>query len=767
MKKTLSMMAVATAMLAIASCNNDADILVPERQPASAGAGIGFTLTSETTRLHYAPNDWLQMEWDTDDKILIVCDQAIAPYDPDKTKATFKDPDNWYAQTSAPYKVTEIIANTWTYTDDSGSHDITTNSSAKIAVDSDDPTDALYWNEGEHTFYAGVGESMEFVTDEAGKYTGAVKCAYSVNQTLERASDGSWIDKSVLYMMAKKTTTPVVNLDLPFKPIMTTLEVEVQGTGVTGKDLTVVDMEVTLPKEQDVIVNDDPAKVHFVYDFNTGLAKKQGIGAATSKGRAETIVFKLKTPQTLPSNGTLRLTALLPPIALTSAYPVKITIAAEESANTMYLAKDVTSGSVKAVIRSDSWDLTPAPEVEGVDWVDLGQAGKWATCNLGAESPEQYGDYYGWGCTTPYATSQYLDTWNSYFQYLGLTGTGCSASTCDGPYDPLFYSQSIHGSPKYDPARIRLGGNWRRPTKTELQKLKDYCTWTQETVNGVLCCKVTSNDDASKFIYIPTAGYRQKGQLTDNKRSVYLTASEKSPNTKSRSYGLYKIGTGATTIAANAGNFDRCNGFVIRPIYVAVSTDPVDMGLDINFAPGNLGATIDNPAGDYYGWGCTEPYADGENVTWSLYFQKIGGSGSAASDCGTAKDPLRGVTEISGTQWDPVRQKMGAPWRMATKADWDKLKDESKFEWTWTTEGSVSGYKVTSKISGHTDQYIFLPAAGKRSGTSIADNGHVYWWSSTLSSSASQANNLNLHQYYKGWSTDDRFYGQSVRPVCD
>ncbi|MCF0184673.1 MAG: hypothetical protein HUK01_10155, partial [Bacteroidaceae bacterium] len=75
MKKTLSMMAVATAMLAIASCNNDADILVPERQPASAGAGIGFTLTSETTRLHYAPNDWLQMEWDTDDKILIVCDQ--------------------------------------------------------------------------------------------------------------------------------------------------------------------------------------------------------------------------------------------------------------------------------------------------------------------------------------------------------------------------------------------------------------------------------------------------------------------------------------------------------------------------------------------------------------------------------------------------------------------------------------------------------------------------------------------------------------------
>ena len=747
MKKTLSMMAVATAMLAIASCNNDADILVPERQPASAGAGIGFTLTSETTRLHYAPNDWLQMEWDTDDKILIVCDQAIAPYDPDTTKATFKDPDNWYSQTSAPYKVTEIIPNTWTYTDDSGSHDITTNSSAKIAVDSDDPTDALYWNEGEHTFYAGVGESMEFVTDEAGKYTGAVKCAYSVNQTLERASDGSWIDKSVLYMMAKKTTAPVVNLDLPFKPIMTTLEVEVQGTGVAGKDLTVVDMEVTLPKEQDVIVNDDPAKVHFVYDFNTGLAKKQGIGAATSKGRAETIVFKLKTPQTLPSNGTLRLTALLPPIALTSAYPVKITIAAEESANTMYLAKDVASGSVKAVIRSDSWDLTPAPEEEGVDWVDLGQAGKWATCNLGAESPEQYGDYYGWGCTIPYATSQYLDTWNSYFQYLGLTGTGCSASTCDGPYDPLFYSQSIHGSPKYDPARIRLGGNWRRPTKTELQKLKDYCTWTQETVNGVLCCKVTSNDDASKFIYIPTAGYRQKGQLTDNKRSVYLTASAKSSKAKSRSSGLYKIGTGATTIADNFTNFDRCNGFVIRPIYVASNAgapEAVDLGLSVKWANMNLGATSPEDAGEYYGWGCTEPYATTDNVTWTLYFSKLGSTGTSASDCGTDKDPLKAYvtnkTGIEGSAWDVAHCRFGGGWRMPTKAELDELMAYANCSWQWMDDyNGVKGFMVTSKMLGFEGNCIFIPMSGYMIGSSLVTGESNYSWSGTPFTRTSQA----------------------------
>ena len=162
----------------------------------------------------------------------------------------------------------------------------------------------------------------------------------------------------------------------------------------------------------------------------------------------------------------------------------------------------------------------------------------------------------------------------------------------------------------------------------------------------------------------------------------------------------------------------------------------VDLGLPsgIKWASCNLGASSPEEYGDYYGWGCTEPYKSTDNVGWSLYFQMIGGTGTSYSDCGTDKDPLKDYVypnqkSIAGTKWDAARAKLGGTWRMPTTDEQRELVNSDNCTWTWTTQNGKNGYKVVSKKNGNS---IFLPAAGLRYGTSLSYAGSDgYYWSST------------------------------------
>ena len=124
-----------------------------------------------------------------------------------------------------------------------------------------------------------------------------------------------------------------------------------------------------------------------------------------------------------------------------------------------------------------------ANEVNGHEYVDLGLSVKWATCNLGANKPEDYGNYYAWGETT----TKYSYTESNSKTYGKSMG-------------------DIAGNSSYDAARANWGGKWRLPTKTEMQELIDKCTWTWTTQNGVKGYKVTGPSGAS--IFLPAAGFR-------------------------------------------------------------------------------------------------------------------------------------------------------------------------------------------------------------------------------------------------------------------
>lgn len=126
--------------------------------------------------------------------------------------------------------------------------------------------------------------------------------------------------------------------------------------------------------------------------------------------------------------------------------------------------------------------------INGHEWVDLGLPSrvKWATCNVGASSPSDYGNYYAWGETV--TKSEYTEE-NS--KTYGNENIGI-----------------ISGNPRYDAARANWGGTWRLPSVPEMKELIDKCTWTWTSQNGNKGYKVVGPN--GKYIFLPAAGYRDE-----------------------------------------------------------------------------------------------------------------------------------------------------------------------------------------------------------------------------------------------------------------
>ena len=159
------------------------------------------------------------------------------------------------------------------------------------------------------------------------------------------------------------------------------------------------------------------------------------------------------------------------------------------------------------VIKVDSISMIAPDEPvnNGHEYVDLGLSVKWATCNVGASKPEEYGDYFAWGETQP---KDYYD-WSTYKWYNGSydTLTKYNTNSSDGTVDN---KTTLDLSD--DAARANWGGSWRMPTSAEQDELRNNCTWTCTKINGVEVYKVTSNINGN-FIFLPTAGYRYDSSL--------------------------------------------------------------------------------------------------------------------------------------------------------------------------------------------------------------------------------------------------------------
>ncbi len=134
-------------------------------------------------------------------------------------------------------------------------------------------------------------------------------------------------------------------------------------------------------------------------------------------------------------------------------------------------------------------DYIPSIDANGHEYVDLGlpSGTLWATMNVGADTPEDYGDYFAWGETTT----------KLIFSSANYT-----------------YVSNISPLPlKNDVANVILGGDWRMPTKEEQDELRTKCTWTWTTQNGANGYIVTG--PSGKSIFLPAAGFRTNSDLNN------------------------------------------------------------------------------------------------------------------------------------------------------------------------------------------------------------------------------------------------------------
>ena len=144
----------------------------------------------------------------------------------------------------------------------------------------------------------------------------------------------------------------------------------------------------------------------------------------------------------------------------------------------------------------------------GHEYIDLGLSVKWATCNLGANAPEEYGKYYAWGET--YNKSTYN---SSTYKWSNGTSTSLTKYIVDSKFGKIDNNTEL--DPEDDAATVNWGGEWRMPTETEMQELIDNCIWKYTNYKGVEGCMVISKVNGN-YIFLPAAGiYADTGWIMD------------------------------------------------------------------------------------------------------------------------------------------------------------------------------------------------------------------------------------------------------------
>ena len=431
-------------------------------------------------------------------------------------------------------------------------------------------------------------------------------------------------------------------------------------------------------------------------------------------------------------------------------------------------------------------------------FVDLGlpSGTMWASFNVGASSPEEFGGYYAWGETEE---KELYDSSTAWF------------------YHDTSKNSDICGT-ENDAAHVKWGGAWRLPTYTEVSELYNNCTRVSFSYNGVRGVKFTSKFN-NNSIFIPYSGYRIDKELKD--KSLYwmvnptwlgtISSVDVGPTGPFTMGSLYDYsGAGLTIrpvcnlhvsndavkmvvgesqsvgITAGSGSYtiessddtivnltmdgDKINIEALKAGEITISvldilyglkttiavnvveTEAVDLGLPsgTKWASFNVGATKPEESGGYYAWGEIEEKGYYGSESYIHY--------------DSSTQSFESLDDISGTEYDVAHMKWGGSWQMPSNNDFQELLDFCTRE--WVTINGVNCRKFTSNINGNS---IFLPASGYRDQWPGMIYGYKYgnYWSSTQHPSNSDcAYYLFFGSGYADQdSYRDRSYGLCVRPV--
>ncbi|MBR6415561.1 MAG: hypothetical protein IKS22_05585 [Bacteroidales bacterium] len=387
------------------------------------------------------------------------------------------------------------------------------------------------------------------------------------------------------------------------------------------------------------------------------------------------------------------------------------------------------------------------------EYVKMGPGMIWATKNVGADSPEEYGDYFAWGETTPKTSF----SWDNYKWGTQTSLTKYVTNSGLGTLDNLTTLQ-----PEDDAATANLGGKWRTPTREDWKWLNDNCEWTRRDDGYLVTSRVPGYEGNS--IFLPAGGWITSSGPGNVGIQGFYWSSNLRTSYASKAY-TYNIYPNAENPYSEEYDEWRYLGCMVRPVYVDLINghDYVEMGDGLKWATTNVGADLPEEYGDYFAWGETAAKSD---YSWSTYFDNPSGDGETFT-----KYALDKKTQLDLSD-DAASANWGGTWRMPTDAEWTALRNEDNFDWAWTGDYNGTGVKgriVTSKVPGYEGNQIFLPAAGYRNYASLSNVGALGdFWSSSLSTSDSYRAwyvYFNSSNVYRGSS--NRSYGRSVRPVSE
>ncbi len=187
-------------------------------------------------------------------------------------------------------------------------------------------------------------------------------------------------------------------------------------------------------------------------------------------------------------------------------------------------------------------DPTPTPgQLNGHAYVDLGlpSGTLWATCNVGAETPEGHGNYYAWGETVEKEIYS-IDTYT--------------------------YSSTTL-SPNADAATANWGSGWRMPTKTDFEELIDNCTTIWTTKNGVDGQVYTGNNGNS--IFIPVTGQRRGSEFYFPEIGWYWSSSYSGNDVA----WYFSMATSGTCLGCNNDFYFCYLGLTVRPVCMLIENN--------------------------------------------------------------------------------------------------------------------------------------------------------------------------------------------------
>lgn len=317
----------------------------------------------------------------------------------------------------------------------------------------------------------------------------------------------------------------------------------------------------------------------------------------STKSQYVSISLALNNIATTEANQVMTLYMMLPPMDLSSKN-LSIKVSGEKDYESIIIGKDMKAGNIYGY----SNKLTTSHE-----YVDLGLSVMWATCNVGANSPEEYGDYFAWGETKPYYTEGHAqdnpcNDWRegksgyNYSSYKWCNNdewTGITKYTfADGLTNGIWYSGDIFIGdyktvldPEDDAATANWGGFWRIPTREEQDELRNNCTWTWTTKNGVNGYNVEGSNGNS--IFLPAAGDRCDLALGNIGIAGSYWSSTLGADYSESAPSLHLD----SNIYCRGGN-GRCGGLTVRPVF----TRQVIISTSVSLNKTTLNLTAGDPA---------------------------------------------------------------------------------------------------------------------------------------------------------------------------